>query len=404
MKNSLFGNTSEASSKNKHHASFLRIAGLSILASMVFAALGSNIVGNRAYAASAVYIKAVSTTNSSTTYNMYFAVISNSNGAVVKSGFTPGSFSGVAGQSYTITVQDYSTLVFDHWGNGSKERARQFTMGDTNLYFDAYYRSGSSSSSSSSSTSSSTTTTTDSELSKLIPKTGVFVALYMYPSSTGATYWQQVYDQKMAHPSVPFVAAFNPSSGPGSAKDSNIAGWVAKLRGAGVIMIGYTYSNYASRALSAVNADLDKYHNWYGADGVFIDEMTNKVGFESYYSSITSHAKSIGMKMTMGNPGTDVPKSYIGTLTVINITEGVGYIPISWLQYCIQCTTSGWHYTVDKRNFVMVRYGISSLDTTFESNASQWVGLMYIHSGTDSNGRWFNLPSYFGTEVATLDK
>lgn len=393
-KNSLFGNTSEASSKNKRHTSLLRIAGLSILASMVFAALGSNIVGNRAYAASAVYIKAVSTTNSSTTYNMYFAVISNSNGAVVKSGFTPGSFSGVAGQSYTITVQDYGTLVFDHWGNGSTNRARSFTFGTSNLYFDAYFRN----------TSTGGIIDSGGHLSTLIPKTGMIVALYMYPSSTGATYWQQVYDQKVLHPSVPMVANFNPSSGPGSAKDSNIASWVAKLRSVGVIMIGYTYDNYGARSLASINADADKYHNWYGADGLFIDEVTNKVGFEQHYRDVNAHAHSIGMKVTVGNPGTDVPKSFIGTLDVFNITEGVGYMPISWLQYCVLCTDSGWHYTVDKRNFSYIRYGISTLDTTFESNSAQWVGLLYIHSGTDSNGRWFNLPSYFGTEVAILDK
>ena len=307
-----------------------------------------------------------------------------------KTGFTPVAYSGASG-TYTVTVSNYGSNAFDHWDNGSISSTRTLTLGsDTTVT--AYYRTASA------------TISDPVSMKTLLPKTGVYVPLYMYPSGTGATWWQKVIDAKNAHPSVPIVATFNPNSGPGTAKDSNIASWVTKLRQAGVITIGYTYDNYGSRSLTALKADADKYKNWYNADGLFIDEFTNKAGYETHYSSLTSYAKSIGMKMTFGNPGTDVPKSYIGTVDVINITEGSGYMPISWLQYCVLCTSSGWHYQYDKRYFAYTRYGVSWLDTTFEVNSSQWVGLLYLTDGTDSNGRWFNLPSYFGTEVATLDR
>jgi hypothetical protein len=110
------------------------------------------------------------------------------------------------------------------------------------------------------------------------------------------------------------------------------------------------------------------------------------------------------MKLTFGNPGTDVPQSYIGTVDVINISEWTGYMPVSWLQYCVLCSGSGWHDNYDKHNFAYTRYGISWLDTAFESDSSNWAGLLYITSGTTSDGRWFHLPSYFETEVATLDR
>lgn len=309
---------------------------------------------------------------------MYTTIATSSATAI--SGFTSLPYSGVSG-AYTVTVSDYGTTVFDHWDNGSKARSRVVALGsDTTVT--AYYR-------------------------KDLPpptKTGIYVALYMYPSGTGATWWQKVIDEKVKHPSVPIVAAFNPNSGPGSFKDTNIANWVAKLKSAGITAIGYTYDNYGTRSLTELKVDADKYKNWYDADGLFIDEFTNKAGYESHYSQITSYAKLIGMKMTFGNPGTDVPKSYIGTVDVINITEGTGYMPISWLQYCVLCTSSGWHYQYDKHNFAYIRYGISSLDTNFEVNSSQWAGLLYITSGNDSNGRWFALPSYFSTEVAALDR
>jgi hypothetical protein len=318
------------------------------------------------------------------------------NGSTVKTGFTPLAFAGIVGSTYTVIASDYAAgnIYFDHWGNGSTNKSRTVTL-NSNTWFNAYYRTGSSTT---------TTTSSSTSMQSLIPKTGILVSLYMYPGSTGSTYWQQVIDQKLKHPSVPIVAIFNPSSGPGSYKDSNIANWVAKLHSAGVMAIGYKSDNYGTTSLTDFKAAADKYKNWYNADGLFIDEFTNKAGHESHYSSITSYAKSIGMKITVGNPGTDVPKSYVGTVDVINITEGSGYMPISWLQYCVLCTSGGWHYQYDKRNFAYVRYGVSWLDTTFEVNSSQWVGLLYITSGTTADGRWFHLPSYFGTEVATLDR
>ena len=204
---------------------------------------------------------------------------------------------------------------------------------------------------------------------------------------------------------MPIVAAFNPNSGPGSAKDANFATWVAKERSAGVIMLGYTYDNYGTRPLADLKTDADKYKNWYNADGLFIDEFTNKVGYEQHYKDLTAYVKSIGMKMTMGNPGTDVPKSYVGAVDVLNITEGKDYMPISWLQYCVNCSADqGWHYQYDSLYFSYMRYDITSLDTAFEAESSRWAGLLYITDGNDSDGRWFHLPSYFSTEVATLDK
>ena len=266
---------------------------------------------NRAFAANTLYVKAYSM-DKSKQYNM-FTTISH-NGAVIKSGFTPFTFAGEVGKTYVVSVADYDagSLFFNKWGNGSTVRERTFTMGTNNLWFDALFSNTKVSSGSSTTTTTTTTTTTStSDIAKLLPKTGVYVALYMYPSSTGAVWWQKVIDEKVKHPSVPIVATFNPNSGPGSAKDTNIANWVAKLKAAGVIAIGYTYDDYGTRSLSALKADADKYKNWYNADGLFIDEFTNKAGFENHYRDLTTYVKSTGMKVTMGNPGTDVPKTYV---------------------------------------------------------------------------------------------
>lgn len=44
----------------------------------------------------------------------------NSQGQTLISGFTPLSFSGIVGDTYTITVSDYQNIIFDHWEGGSQ--------------------------------------------------------------------------------------------------------------------------------------------------------------------------------------------------------------------------------------------------------------------------------------------
>ncbi len=358
-----------------------------------------------AYAANTLTVRAYTT--SGDVLSMYTVIKSGS--TTVKSGFTPLTYAGTTDKTYTVEVHNYKDLTFSKWGNDSTGNPRTVNLsGDITAV--AYYNKGTTSTS----TSTSITSTTTSSKSSLIPKTGVMVALYMYPGSTGSAHWQKVIDEKKEHPSVPIVAIFNPSSGPGSSKDSNIAYWVDKLKNAGVLAIGYIPDGYAdtmkpgTRTMTYMKDSISKYRNWYDADGVYFDQMTNKAGHESRYRDLTSYAKSLGMKLTGSNPGTDVPPSYIGTIDVIKTSEGKGYISStdpniigsSW----VKGGYTGWHEDYDKRNFSVVRYDVSWLDKNWVNDVSEHMGLMYITNGNDGNGRWLHISPYFGDLVATLDK
>ena len=335
------------------------------------------------------------------TLSMY-TTIKSDDGTTVESGFTPLTYTGTRGETYIVTISNYKDRNFEEWANENTSRSRTLTLwADTTAV--AYYDI----------VESTTITASDSDSSSsagikdLIPKTGVMVALYMYPGSTGSEHWQKVIDKKKEHPSVPIVAIFNPSSGPGTSKNSNFAEWVEKLQDAGVIAMGYVADNYGGKSLSTLKEQADKYYDWYKADGLYIDEFTNKPGLEDRYSELTDYAKSLGMKITGGNAGTDVPPSYIGTVDVIKIAEGPGYIATdhpniigsTW----VSGGYSGWHSDYDKTNFAIVRYDVSWLDKSFVTEISESIGLLYLTDGNDSNSRWFHIPSYFGDLVATLD-
>jgi len=135
------------------------------------------------------------------------------------------------------------------------------------------------------------------------------------------------------------------------------------------------------------------YKRWYSVNGIMIDEMSNTQGFESYYSALNGHVKSLGMTYTVGNPGTVVPTSFMGTLDCLIIYENPGLPLISELQR---------YRGYAAPNSAYISYGVPTLDTAFEIASAAYVRWLYITDACLPNP-YDTLPSYFGAEVATLD-
>jgi hypothetical protein len=219
--------------------------------------------------------------------------------------------------------------------------------------------------------------------------TSLIVPLYGYPSAT----WTALAQQTLANPSVPIVAVINPSNGPGTAQDPNFVSGIQTLKFAGITVIGYTYTNYASRPLASVESAILGYKTLYGLSGVYLDQMANVPGHESYYSTLTQYADSIGMSLVIGNPGADVPASYVGTVNVIIIYENSGLPSLSFL--------AGWHTSYSKGNFGIVAYGVSSISLSYIASASNDVGYIYVTDGTMPNP-YAALPSYLSSLLGDL--
>jgi hypothetical protein len=199
------------------------------------------------------------------------------------------------------------------------------------------------------------------------PATGIIVPLYTYPTSSN---WDEVINIKTDYPSVPIIAVINPSDGPGSYQNSDFVSGIGNLHSAGITVLGYVNTHYGSRSSHSIKKDISTYSSLYNIDGIFFDEMSNTEGKEHYYESLSNYAKSLGFTFTVGNPGADVPSSYIGTVDNIVIYEDSGLPNISDLE--------GWHTSYDKTNFSIIAHSVDSLDESFVSEASNYVGYMYI--------------------------
>jgi len=221
--------------------------------------------------------------------------------------------------------------------------------------------------------------------------TGVLIPLYTVPTDPS---WTAVETAKKAHPTVPIVAVVNPANGPGPAADAAYTAGIDRLVAAGVKVLGYVRTAYASRAATDDQADIDSWHSFYPAvTGIFFDEQANTTGHEGYYQGLTAYAKAHGLDFTVGNPGADAAPSYVGSVDVLLIYESAGLPSLSFL--------GGWHAGYDRHNFGIIPYGCAAFDPAYVQEARLHVGYVYVQSDTMPNP-WDSVPAYLDSLVASV--
>ena len=212
----------------------------------------------------------------------------------------------------------------------------------------------------------------------------ILIPLYSYPGVD----WTAIIQAKEANPSVAMVVIINPDNGPGASQDQNYVQGVNSLRSAGVVVLGYDHTSYAARPLSDVIADINSYKSWYNINGIFFDEMSNVPGNENYYSSLNHYTKSIGLNLTVGNPGSSIPASYIGTLDVIVTYENQG-VPDS---SSLASITNG----MPKNDFAVIAYGADQFNASAVSNIFNYASYVYVTNNT--------LPNPYGALTGDFSK
>jgi len=178
------------------------------------------------------------------------------------------------------------------------------------------------------------------------------------------------------------------------------------MKAAGVFTLGYVATTYGNRPLAAVETEVSNWWNWYHVNGIMFDEMayvTSPTTYQgvtyypsqSYYSTLTAYAKSLGMTYTMGNPGINTDPSYIGTVDSMSIYEGSGMPTTSYLQSSSPSPKTNWAF---------VAYGVPTLDASSVTTDSSYVAWEYVTDQTGPSGPAYNrLPVYFSSLVAALD-
>src|SRR5579862_1131629 len=110
--------------------------------------------------------------------------------------------------------------------------------------------------------------------------------LYIYPSNGGAA-WTPLLDVVRSNPAAKTLVVVNPSNGPGTSTSNDYIAGIGSLDAASVPMAGYVYTRYGSRTIQEVEQDVLAWTKLYPqVKQIFIDNMSNKPGFEQYYAGL----------------------------------------------------------------------------------------------------------------------
>jgi hypothetical protein len=205
--------------------------------------------------------------------------------------------------------------------------------------------------------------------------------------------WSTCIASRAAHPGVPIIFVINPADGPGGSKQASYVSGIAQLKAAGITVIGYVNTDFTNVSIADCEAAVDKYHAWYGIDGIMFDCQGNAASQLVYYETLTAYVKALGMKLVVDNPGTDVPLSFIGaSADVLCIYESGGYPPI---------TTLAAYGASPKSNFAYIALSVG-FNAAFVTKSTAYVDWVYP---TDQGGGnpYTVLPSYWDQLVALLD-
>ena len=107
------------------------------VAILIAGMLAAPVIIQSAYAANTLTVRAYSDDGKS--LSMYATI--KSGNTTVKSGFTPLTYAGTIGKTYTVTVSNYKDIVFHKWVDSEDDRSRTLKLsGDP--FLTAYYSTG----------------------------------------------------------------------------------------------------------------------------------------------------------------------------------------------------------------------------------------------------------------------
>jgi hypothetical protein len=193
---------------------------------------------------------------------------------------------------------------------------------------------------------------------------------------------------------------------------------VGQLHAAGGKVIGYVPTGYGSRPADEILADVSDYVEWYGVDGIFLDEMGNQSGALDYaalYANIKGLAARAGIGLhVVGNPGEPFAdaEAFIAAADTLVLFEGpyanADPSSASFLSYPNKGPYAGltpWWLKYDPSRIANLVYADASPCTMLGSLAKAigyHAGYLYFTDDQLPNP-WDTLPSYWEEEVTLIE-
>jgi hypothetical protein len=194
----------------------------------------------------------------------------------------------------------------------------------------------------------------------------------------------------------PTLLVVNPASGPGIARDEGYAAAIRNVRRAGVRVLGYVATGYGARPRADAEADIDRYEQWYGTDGVFLDEAAATPSQVGHYRALAAHARAAGERLVVLNPGTVPDHGYFDVADVVVTFEG----PYARYSDAIEHAPAWVRDLPPERSAVLV-YEATAEQAAAVVTDTRHAGYVYATTGTLPHP-WGKLPTYLREENGPL--
>jgi hypothetical protein len=123
-------------------------------------------------------------------------------------------------------------------------------------------------------------------------------------------------------PAAGRIVVVNPANGPGEAAQPAFRKAVAAVRRSGARVLGYVHTAYGERPQGDVEADVRRYREWYGVDGIFLDEAARTRDRLPYYRALRDAVRTDGDLLLALNPGVVPDRGYFDIADVVVTFEG----------------------------------------------------------------------------------
>lgn len=242
--------------------------------------------------------------------------------------------------------------------------------------------------------------------------TNILVPAYFYPSFNPAiSQWDDMTAALATGAQI--TAIMNVNNGPGGAPNADYVAAVNAFKAAGGQVIGYIHSCYATtcagtgsaRTAAELLQDAQRYADWYGVQGVFVDEMSNRLADLSYYTGLASDLRAAHPGwFIVGNPGVATPQDYLAAADTLVTFEGAAASYAS-------ATSLPWMASSDPSRQAHLLYntgGISEMQSLLAAAQARRAGWVYITDDRYTPGNpaepnpWDQLPSFFAAEAAAV--
>jgi hypothetical protein len=227
----------------------------------------------------------------------------------------------------------------------------------------------------------------------------VLVPSYFSPSSSSPA-WNTLLTPLPQSAKVARNVILNPNSGPGKNARADFRKIASKAKKAGIKVYGYVSTRYGKVDARVVQEEVREYIEWYGVDGIFVDEVSAEASeVARYYQPLATYITS---KIERGgvilNAGTYPDPKYAEIKVPKQSTLQIVVFENSYASFMAgSYAVPGWVRRYPASKFIHIVYNVPAKDVTkvLQLTAKRGAGTVYVTDQIMPNP-YGVLPSYWG--------